>query len=147
MQLVLDFDCDAVEYVPGADVPSFEDTQAYHAWAVEKFNNGEFELLHREMWRFLAETGADDKEEWPGWGETFDDYIDIACNCFCCHVAGGEHCRDCDDCPITWPFVDNCADVKCLSSLFGIWENIESKEVRKRIAKVIMQLPWDEPAE
>ena len=93
---------------------------------------------HRALWDWLAETGADDKSEWPGWA----DYVGDAYNdCFACELIAGR----CLPCPIEWP------DGSCVApndtGLFDRWAFATSTETRKALAAQIRDLPWKEKKE
>jgi hypothetical protein len=99
----------------------------------------------RHHWRCLADTGSADKEAFPRYhSHEIDD------NCYLCHYAG-QHRRGyrlkCDSCPILWPQIRPGAEPsgnRCMESFYYYWINCNSEFGRKRLARVISELPEKE---
>ena len=89
--------------------------------------------LFREHWKWLAETGSNSKEDWPGYN--FDNPIES--DCFLCEYAGqhptGHYCGD--NCLIAWSGMD------CEVGEFGKWCDAKTVRIRKKYAKIISELP------
>jgi hypothetical protein len=100
------------------------------------------EELHKELWNWLAETGANTKNDWPGWTEIVEDKA-LKNKCFCCaEVWFDGECLDCGNCPVDW---GNEEEIDCLSqgTLFDLWYKEEAIEKRKILAAQIRDLPWN----
>ncbi len=98
------------------------------------------EELHRELWRWCAETGAR-KEDWPGWNVCHDVYRNT---CFACIEAIRRQTPNtnmCDHCPVEWSTTPN----RCDGSAFEEWNILlgtNKTMERKRLASIIAELPW-----
>jgi hypothetical protein len=97
--------------------------------------------LFREHWKYLAETGGDlsDKRKWLA----ENGYKDILFECFLCEYTAPY----CEDCPIIWEdmgFYNKEIASDCARSYYGLWQRANSPEERKRLAKIISELPEKE---
>lgn len=102
------------------------------------------EELHRALWRWLAETGSGNKEDWPEWKHNGGMYVACA-SCFACqeanHICGGCCLPKDNHCPIKWGKAGRgChANGSPLVSWF-----LSNKDTRKKYAAIIAELPWRE---
>jgi hypothetical protein len=95
--------------------------------------------LFREHWKWLAETGGEsaDKEYW-----LFVRGYRVFNHCFLCEYTlntTSEYVDNCDNCPIDWG-----GSICCGISYFGGWLESNTPEERKRLAKIISELPEKE---
>ncbi len=107
----------------------------------------ELQTSHVKLWTWLAETGSEDKENWPHWKDynykTYWHAKDRAC--FACQ-AGNQNKKktvtkhsECDCCPIEWP-----EELQCSNNygLYNKWLSTTSINERKTLALQIAALPW-----
>ena len=102
--------------------------------------------LFREHWKWLAETGSNRKDDWPGW-DFDDDYIEHCC--FLCEYAKGRSDHDCRKCPIDWGVNYEIEDGSGQCSYadndtwnyYGKWDRARTVKTRKKYAKIISELP------
>lgn len=104
---------------------------------------------HVALWEWLAETGDEDKIEWPQWAWNGGPYRHAKNLCFACaRTTGKWHDLRCDECPIRWaekpedPGFYPCLDDK---SPYYMWTREESLSTRKRLAAKIATM-WPEGA-
>lgn len=92
--------------------------------------------LHREMWSWLAETGAKCKSNWP----RFKDLYETAGYCFCCEfeeIHKGHYCGA--TCILVWPPDDRgCSEQ---NDPFTKWYSAKTKKTRQKYARIIAELP------
>ena len=96
---------------------------------------------HRELWDWLHKNPEYEKEDWPGWWETYNDY-NCMNECFFCeywseHGKGREHACE-EECIADWG-----EDGDCIS-LFDAWSFEESEEKRAEYAKRMRDIPIKE---
>jgi hypothetical protein len=111
---------------------------------MKKLSFKQAEKLHKELWGWLAETGAYSKGSWPkwegesGWGHYYKG-IDIVNDCFACMAAGYR----CNKCPITWKDEDvDIPDCTQYGAFYTKWIDAKTPKTRKKYAAVIRDLPW-----
>ena len=97
--------------------------------------------LFREHWKWLVKTGGNstNKEQWL----TKNGYEEVRCNCFLCEYTE----MDCENCLVVWDEIANVGEpdnVPCEKSYFEQWKEAEAPEERKRLAKIISELPEKE---
>lgn len=100
----------------------------------------------RELWQFLAETGKE-KTDWPRWKYNSGDIPTMAWDCPLCEYANrwkdkNPSQRDCrcykGKCLIDWP---ECICILSDNSLYKRWQGSGSIIERKKLAKMIFELP------
>lgn len=98
--------------------------------------------LHRELWRWLAETGAADKSRWSGWEKQGRVFL----YCFMCeYVKEIYNGIICVMCPLKWDIDGKkSAALFCGNGIFGKWRNAETTAARKKYAAIIAELPLKE---
>ena len=100
--------------------------------------------LFRAHWKWLSETGKEEKDEWP----EFDFWSELIENeCFLCEFTWGKipgvNGKDvnCLKCPIDWGIAafeyDSCP---CESAAYKKWRIAKTKRTRKKYAKIISEL-------
>ena len=104
-----------------------------------KLTKDEAVRLSREHWKWLAETGSANKQLW------LDDngYEDINCDCFLCEYSYFRK-AECGACPVVWKDTGILGLEPCMMSYFGQWRKAKTREERKRLAKIISELPEKE---
>jgi hypothetical protein len=98
--------------------------------------------LFREHWQWLAETGSGDKMVFlkeKGHGKIKDD-------CYLCEYCGATYDSGtlCSRCPIEWPHYLTGEPGQCTDSYFDDWIECRDVDERKRLAKIISELPEKE---
>lgn len=99
--------------------------------------------LHRELWRWLAETGNKYKFKWPGWSNID---IQIKNRCFMCEYVK-ENCNrfTCVMCPLKWDENGVYGDLCGIENgLHVLWSSQQALEERKKYAAIIAELPLKE---
>lgn len=103
-----------------------------------------------ELWDWLAKTGAECKDDWPGW----DKYGEMENNCPCCTYSNQsyvfpDYFFSCKNCPIKWisnkyknssNYDDFYPDCQQDPSPFHKWEEADNKEERKAAARKVKAL-------
>jgi hypothetical protein len=112
---------------------------------LDRYSDEDLERLHRELWRWLAESG-EGKKDWPEWEEEHQEILDNESGCFACAYCS-KHDLTCKDCPIQWPNVpENLEDEeeRCAESLYCDWLETDHlmPDERKPNADKIRDLPW-----
>lgn len=74
----------------------------------------------KELWEWLAKTGALSKRKWPGWDINGGKYKECAALCFACEYSKAT---DCSDCPLYIPTKQIIIDTECLGGLYSKWRN------------------------
>lgn len=98
---------------------------------------------HRKLWRWLAETGADNKLSWPGWETENLSKRHIWNDCFPCDLAVNlsNATIKCQMCIFDWSIpnkkITNCID----GGLYTQWYNNTIDIEKKGIAFQIAGLP------
>lgn len=89
-------------------------------------------LICYSLWSWLAKTGHDTKEDWPGWKK----WGKMKENCPCCEYVIRYH-NTCSKCPLIdlWP--RNCQQFSTNDTSWEKWMYASSKETRKKYAAVI----------
>ena len=98
------------------------------------------ERLHREMWRWCAETGLH-KFDWPGWKKIKER---VSNNCFACCTR--EETLDCSLCPIKWS-KETTGHIRCEFDDSPYWKWLLAQTNRhittaKKYAAKIAEMPW-----
>lgn len=110
---------------------------------------------HRELWGWLAENPASNKEDWPGWKQVFEKYPElmesghiVSSRCFACYATKQIAFGGCADCVLEWPGED-CFDDKPddEKGLFLRWEYAKTLKTSKKLAIQIRDLPVRKPRE
>ena len=103
----------------------------------------ELHKKHQELWGWLAETGSEFKDQWPGW-EDEDHIIAYEEQCFACeavNIAYASRSRTCGShCPVSWNGRHCCFR----GAEYSQWLACESEDGRKKLAAIIRDLPWAE---
>ena len=79
--------------------------------------------LSIELWEWMAESGTEEKSEWPKWA----DYGVVQDYCFLCEYCGKKGCDK--PCPI-----DSCHDTYYLD-----WLGARDENERKKFAKLFLK--------
>jgi len=99
--------------------------------------------LSIELWKWLAETGSNDKSAWDKW-ERLEQEYKIEFFAACCPLCEySKYNVDCNICPMfkRWPDVHGASEYEvCTSegSAFDIWSNSTSVTLRKAMAEVLV---------
>lgn len=96
------------------------------------------------LWKWLMETGAKLKREWPGWIYNGGRIHRMIHNCPCCSYVEKDGWINCAKCPLVpiWKHpVSNYQDAPCNKpgSPFYKWKNAKTTDERKKHAKVIFE--------
>jgi len=108
---------------------------------MDKLSRSEAVRLFREHWKWLAEDGTRRKYDWlleNGFGD------EVESDCFCCEYdfQNTDECAGCSKCPIQWPETQNEGEGEpCMHSYYYDWFRSQTAEERKRLAKIISELP------
>jgi len=101
---------------------------------------GNFALLHKKMWAWLADNPDKKKADWPGWRAIIftDIYSQYDNFCFACAAVRD----DCKKCPLVWPDGRSCNNYG--HSIYDLWrdEYEEDDAMRARLARQIADLTW-----
>jgi hypothetical protein len=87
-----------------------------------------------ELWTWLAETGSDQKSDWPGWHE----YGEMEADCALCEY-DAQRANDCQHCPLLgkWRYAKYCY---WDGSPFEDWDIEDDATLRKLYAQEIVDL-------
>lgn len=98
------------------------------------FTKEESIRLFRAHWAWLAKTGSVDKAAFL----KKKGHVGILNDCYLC-----EYCKEtvCNNCPIDWPDSTTGMSATCTDSYFDEWALCGDKTERKRLAKLISELP------
>ena len=106
---------------------------------------------HREMWNWLAENPAAEKEEYPPLKELYAKglYSEIPFHtCFLCEYAAGQiqigddSDNYCKYCPLDWDVFKNITSHMCEESCYGEWRDnyTEPRSVSPELYKTSLQI-------
>lgn len=98
---------------------------------------------HKALWNWLAKTGSTDKKAAPVWTDTKFAHLVNSCTksaqCFCCRKN-----ENCAKCPITWVGYTSHLACTAKGSLYKDWNITPNIKTRKKLAKQIANLYWEE---
>lgn len=123
---------------------------------------------HKELWEWLAQTGCEEKDYWPGWKEQGGEHPECENDCFACEYAkqksgklhSGVKSGFCTKCPIVWAkgMLDaeyddigchGCSIDASVRAEYDRWCDFDGDEpdvvaARKEIAAQIRDIAWKE---
>ena len=135
---------------------------------MEKLTKQQAVEEHRKMWRWIAEETEKQKRIVYKWDylKFYDEYIDLANECFCCEYTYQHHRAECEKCPIDWDvecekcpidWDSECDEYMCQNktdfeddNLYTLWNRACGAENWKEAAKLarqIAELPESEEEE
>ena len=91
-----------------------------------------------ELWEWLAETGSDNKEDWPGWAK----YGRMECTCALCEYSRRQQKNKpwwaCTPCPLYKIQIQSKA-FTC-HEFFEYWEWADDLDYRKKYAAFLLEV-------